>query len=80
MKEQLSTQIAYFKEHQKELAEKHHREFVLIHNQSEVGFYESGGRAYGDAKERRLESGTFLIRQCLRPDEETVAIFHSRVA
>jgi hypothetical protein len=80
MKEPLSEQIAYFKEHQKELAEKHHREFVLIHNQSEVGFYESGGRAYEVAIERRLESGTFLIRQCLRPDEESVAIFHSRVA
>ncbi len=60
MKEQLSAQIAYFKEHQKELAEKHHRQFVLIHNQSGIGFYESGGLAYEDTLGRHLESGNLL--------------------
>ena len=80
MTEELSEQIAYFKKHQDELASKHHGKFVLIHNQSEVGFYDSGGQAYEDALSRQLQSGTFLIRQCLRPDEEAIAIFHSRVA
>ena len=80
MKEKLSEQIAYFKEHQEELAEKQHRKFVLIHNLSEIGFYDSGGDAYAYALKQHLESGTFLIRQCLRQDEETAAVFHSRVA
>ena len=80
MREELAEQLAYFKEHQEDLAARHHHEFVLIHNRSEIGFYDSGGLAYQDALQRQLKGGTFLIRQCLKPDEETVAIFHSRVA
>ena len=80
MREELSKQIEYFKEHQGEFASQHYQKFVLIYDRSEVGFYDSGGQAYEEAIKRQFKSGTFLIRQCLRPDEEPVAIFHSRVS
>ncbi len=80
MRAELSKQIEYFKEHQEEFASQHYRKFVLIYDRSEVGFYDTGGEAYEEAIESQFESGTFLIRQCLRLDEETAAIFHSRVS
>ena len=75
----LDTQIAYFKKRQMELAEAHHGDFVLIHDESIAGFYQSELDAYTVAK-RVYDDGTFLIRQCLKPEEETTKTFHSRVA
>lgn len=80
MANNLSNEITYFQEHQKQFAEEHHGSFVLIHQQSVLGFYPSGGDAYSEAQRRGLSSGTFLIRECVWPEEETTAIFHSRVA
>ncbi len=75
----LDRQIMYFQQHQAELAEEHHGEFVLIHDESIEGFYESELDAYTTAK-RHYDAGTFLIRQCLKPEEETTQTFHSRIA
>ena len=75
----LDTQLAYFKKNQVELSEKHHDKFVLIHGESVVGFYETELGAYTAAK-RNYDGGTFLIRRCLKPEEEAVHVFHSRVA
>ena len=75
----LDTQLAYFKKHQIELAKQHHGKFVLIHDESIVDFYQSELVAYTAAK-RDYDAGTFLIRQCLMPEEETTRAFHSRVA
>ncbi len=74
----LDAQLAYFKERQVELAREHHGKFVLIHDASVEGFYESDLEAYSTAK-RDYQAGSFLIRQCLNPSEETVHVFHSRV-
>ncbi len=75
----LDTQLAYFKKHQMELAEEHYGKFVLIHDESIVSFYELELDAYAAAK-RNYDGGTFLIRRCLKPEEETAQVFHSRVA
>ena len=80
MKEELAKQIEYFKEHQEEFASQHYQKFALIHDRSEVGFFDTGGEAYHEAIRRQFKSGSFLIRQCLRQGEETIAIFHSRVS
>ena len=80
MSHELDIQIACFKEQQAMLASEHHEEFVLIHNESIVGFYPAGGDAYREATTKGLQSGSFLIRQCLRLEEEIPAVFHSRVA
>ena len=75
----LDQHIAYFKEHQEYFSENHYGKYVLIHDQSAVGFYDKQLDAYLVAKDK-FEPRTFLIRQCIRSDEETVAVFHSRVA
>lgn len=74
----LDTQIRYFKVHQPELAEEHHGKFVLIHGESLKGFFDSELKAYTTAK-RSYEAGTFLIRKCLKSEEESPQVFHSRV-
>ena len=75
----LGKQIAYFKKHQKRLAREHHRKYVLIHDDSVIDVFESEIDAYVTAR-NRYKAGTFLIRQCLNPEEESVHVFHSRVA
>ena len=76
----LDRQIEYYKKHQNELALNHHGKIVLICNESIIDFYETKGEANTDALNKKFEPGTFLIRQCLKPEEEPVAQFHSRVA
>ena len=76
----LDVQIAFFRKHQAELAEKHHGESALIHAESIIGTYPSDTDAYADAIDRGLKPGTFLIRQCLRSEEEKPVVLRSRVA
>ncbi|MCY4259265.1 MAG: hypothetical protein OXC91_03250 [Rhodobacteraceae bacterium] len=71
--------LDYFKENQEDFARDHYGKYVVIHNQSVEGFYDNQLDAFTEAKER-FRPGDFLIRQCIRPDEETVAVFHSRAA
>ena len=75
----LDRQIAYFQQHQTELAEEHHGEFVLIHDESIEGFYESELDAYTAAK-RRYDAGTFLIGNALDLKKRRPKRFHSRIA
>lgn len=75
----LNKQFAYFKKHQNEYAKEHHGEFVLIHDDSVEGFYQSELQAYTRGK-NKFEAGTFLIRKCLRTKEETSLLYHSRMA
>lgn len=74
----LDRQLAYFRAHQAELAEAHHGQVVLIHDESVVGFYGSDAEAYAVAIKRH-DVGSFLIRRCLRVDEEQPQVLHSRV-
>lgn len=71
--------IAYFKEHQEEFAKDHHGQFVVIYENSVEGFYDNEMEAYLAAK-AKFPPGSFLLRPCIRPEEETAAVFRSRVA
>jgi hypothetical protein len=73
----LGTQIAYFEINRMTLAKENHGKFVLIHDESIAGFYKSELDAYTVAKQN-YEAGSFLIRKCLTPEEETPQVFHSR--
>ena len=75
----LDTQIAYFEEHRDEFVSKHHHEFVVIYNETPLGFYTSRMDAYTAAK-KACPPGEFLLRQCLTPEEEPSRVFYSRVA
>ena len=76
----LETQIEYFKQHRADFVKEHHGKFVLIHGQMDHGFYDTALDAHTAAMKDKVSPGTFLIRQCLAPEEETVPVFHSRVA
>ena len=75
----LEREIAFFRTKQEELARKHYGQFVVIHRESLAGFYDSELEAYLDAR-KKMGAKTFLIRKCIRPDEEIHHTFHSRVA
>ena len=74
----LDRQLAYFREHQRQLAEQHHGEVVVIHGETVVGFFDSDAEAYAAAV-RQHDPGSFLIRRCLHAEEEKPHVFHSRL-
>ena len=75
----LERPLAYFKKNQEKFAKEHHGEFVVIHGEEVEGFYENQLEAYTSAK-KKYPAGSFLLRPCLRPEEEETPTFHSRVA
>ncbi len=75
----LEQPFAYFRKHREEFARKHHGEFVVIYGEEVGGFYKSELEAYTVAIKKH-PAGSFLLRPCLRPEEESVAVFHSGIA
>ena len=77
--EQLDILSRYFEENRGSYALSHHGKYVLIHEFKEVDFFDSAVLAYRHAKSLGLPSGKFLIRECVRKDEELPIIIHHRV-
>ena len=75
----LEREIEFFKSMQPKLAQDHHGKFVVIRGESIEGFYETELKAYVTMREK-MGSEPFLIRECVRPEEEFRHTFHSRVA
>ncbi len=72
--------LEYYRSIQTSLAQEHHGEFVLIHDSAVVGFYPDLKAAYWTAvDEKFLELGSFLIRECISPEEEMPLTFFSRL-
>ena len=75
----LERALQYFRAHQEEFAKEHYKQFVLIHDETVEGFYEDELSAYIAGKASHSEGG-FLIRPCIKREEEKKIVFHSRVA
>ena len=69
----------HFEANREAFVRDHHRSYVLIHGRTIVGFFEDRGLAYLRGK-KDFPGEVFLIRRCLRKEEEERAIFRSRVA
>lgn len=68
-------QADYFELHREELANEHHGEYAVIHNESVFGFYPSEREALIAATEGGgLTLGEFLVYPCLHKDEEPVIV------
>ena len=76
--ETLERQVDYFRSIQDRLASEQHGQFVLIHDSTVDGFFETEIDAYTAAK-GKYEPGSFLIRRCIAANEEKPLVFHSRV-
>ena len=75
----LEKPTAFFEQHRDEFAENNHGKIVVIHETEVAGFFENEREAYLFAIDK-FEEGSFLLRRCLKTNEEHPAIFHSRVA
>ena len=73
-------QLDYFRNRQEELANTHHGKFVLIYRCEVVDFFDSALEAYAEARKRKFTLGEFIIQPCVRPEDEPIAILHSRAA
>ena len=69
----------HFEANREAFVRDHHTDYVLIQGRTTVGFFKDRGSAYLRGK-KDFPAGVFLIRQCLRKEEEERAIFRSRVA
>ena len=75
----LERSLAYFRVHQEEFVKEHYKQFVLIHDETIVGFYYKELEAYVTGK-KKFPGGSFLIRPCIKREEENKVVLHSRVA
>ncbi len=75
----LDKPTAFFEQHREEFVKNHHGKIVVIHDTEVAGYFESEREAYLFAIEK-FEEGSFLLRRCLKANEEHPAVFHSRVA
>ena len=75
----LEVELLYFRDHQEEFVAENPGRFVLICDQTIEGFFDDEIEAYIVAKQK-FQNRSFLIRKCVRKEEETAAIFRSRVA
>ena len=76
----LERPLAYFRVHQEEFVKEHYGQFVIIHEDKVEGFFDDELDAYLVAKKKKLPPGSYLLRPCIRREEETSAMFRSRVA
>jgi hypothetical protein len=71
----LDKEFRYFQAHRSELAKEHNGQFVVIKDETVLGFYDSELQAYTETKKLH-EPGTFLIQKCLPGENSDTQIFH----
>ena len=74
----LNKSISCFQKNQNDFAKNHYKEFVLIHDEYVEGFYADQLSAYLSGADQ-FPKGEFLIRECIKPEEQEKIVFHSRV-
>ena len=75
----LEQSLDYFEEHRDAFSKDHHGQFVLIHKGNVAGFFVNELEGYHEGKED-FGLGEFLLKRCIRVDEEVEIRFRSRVA
>ena len=75
----LKRSLEYFRAHQEEFVKEHYKQFVLIHDETIEGFFKDELSAYISGK-NKYPAGGFLIRSCIKREEESNVVLHSRVA
>jgi hypothetical protein len=78
MEKPLEKEFRWYLSHQEELVQKYDGKFIVIKGEEVFGAYDNLGDAV-DETEKTLVLGTFLVQKCTSGDEDTKAIFRSRV-
>ena len=74
----LDRSMQFYRQRQKSFADQYHGKFVVIQDDRVLGFFDDEFEAYQTARSR-YPLGTFLLRRCLAPGEESELRFHSPV-
>jgi hypothetical protein len=75
----LDKEFEYYRQHQKELVDKHNGKVVVIQGEEVIGVYDSELEAY-NATRKKYEVGTFLVQKVSPGSEDYSHNYHSRVA
>lgn len=73
----LEKEFKFYVSHQKELVEKHNGKFLVIVGEEVVGVYDSFEDALTESQ-KKYQSGTFLIQECLPGEDSYTQTFHTR--
>ncbi len=79
MSNPLEKEFQWYLENQKKLAEEYNGKVIVIKNCTVIGVFDSIGLAVEETSKEH-EVGTFLVQKCSLGDQDTTAIFHTRVA
>lgn len=79
MESPLKKEFQYYLDHQKELVEQYNGKFVVIKDANVIGAYDNELAAIGDAQQKGLKAGTFLVQFVSPGDTAYKQTFHSRV-
>lgn len=71
----LQSEYEYYQNHLDDLVKNYHGKFIVIHQQRVVGEYDSMLDAYDDSMDK-FELGSFLIMECLPPDEAKITTYN----
>lgn len=74
----LEKEFQYYRDHQKELAQKYNDKYIVIIGEEVVGVFASELEAYNNTKKNH-PVGTFLIQLCTDDPNTYIQSFHSRV-
>lgn len=70
----------WFDDNRDKIIEGHTGEYVLIHNNSVIGYYNTMLDAAISAKSKKLPENSFLIQNCLSKEKAAIRFFTNRVA
>lgn len=74
----LKNELQYYIDNQTELVSQYQGKFIVIKNQTVVGYYENELEAYNESV-KLYELGTFLIQEVQPGNENYTQTFRSRV-
>lgn len=70
----------WFNTNRANIIAEHINDYVLLSNNTAVGYYKTMEDALSDANKRGIALGTFLVQKCIPEQEDIVTFYSQRVA
>jgi hypothetical protein len=80
MSQDLKTESAYFFGNQPEIVEGHLGEWVVIKDETVIGYYKTEDEAFTAMAEAHEKLGTFMVHLCKNPLDDIINYHNNQVA
>ncbi len=79
MPDSLEKEFEWYLKNQADLVKKYDGKYIVVKDGKVIGEYKDLGPAIDETVAKGYEMGTFLVQKCSPGDQDTTAVFHSRV-